>query len=313
MKRVAIVVHDGVSAFELGCALEVFGLQRQGLGALYECEVISFTPGPLHSTANLQILAKRADQLHLYDRIIIPSWPTSGKRLQVRMADALLSAYRQGSELVSFCSGAFLLAQLGLLDGVEATTHWQYADTFCRRFPAVKYTPDVLYTVHARLACSAGSAAALDLSLELVRRDYGYEIANQMARRLVIPPHRKGGQAQFVETPMASPQNKLSATLDWAIQQLANGIQVDDLARHANMSRRSFDRHFRQSMGTSAKHWLNQQRVRVAQALLERDDTDIQQVAAQVGFDSPVTLRVNFNKYLGVAPSDYRQQFQSVN
>ena len=309
MKKVAILVYEGVPAFELGCATEIFALPRPEFANWYQTQIVSYENHLVGSVANLKIAAACITNLDDFDVLVIPGWNTDSRKIRLSMAEQLVAFYEQGKTIVSFCSGAFLLAQLGILNGKQATTHWRYADKFRARFADVEYVDNVLYTQHNNVYCSAGSAAGLDLGLEIIRQDFGHDIANQVARRLVISPHRQGGQAQYVETPLPENHSAFSSTLDWAIENLNRPLVVDDLAKQANMSRRSFDRHFRASLGMSPKAWLNQQRIVLAKKILERESVTMEQLAAKVGFDNAITLRFNFNKYVGVSPSQYQHQF----
>lgn len=309
MHKVGILAFDQMPLFELACAVEVFALPRPELSQWYDTQIVALQPGALRTTAGLDIKGGNSGALQQFDTLIIPGWPVDKRTLKVTLAEQLSDFHAAGKRLVAFCSGAFLLAMTGLLNGRPATTHWRYADAFTARFPAVDYRDNVLYTMQDNLCCSAGSAAALDLALELVRQDFGHQVANMVARRLVIPPHRKGGQNQFVETPLPPQHNAFSATLDWARGQIHKPLVVDDLAHKANMSRRSFDRHFRAVVGMSPKSWLNQQRVEQARQILELESVTMDTLAQRVGFDNAITLRFNFNKYVGIAPSQYQQQF----
>lgn len=309
MHKLAILAYDGLPLFEFGCALEVFALPRPEHTDWYKTEVVSFHTGELGTSAGMTLKTKQVDSLREFDTLIIPGWNTESNKVKLALAEQMVTFAERGKRLVSFCSGAFLLAQLGLLDGKKATTHWRYAKRFQQRFPKVEYVDNVLYTEQGQILCSAGSAAALDLSLAIVRQDFGHNVANSVARRLVISPHRSGGQAQYVETPVPEVHSRFSETLDWALTRLDKAILVDDLASQANMSRRSFDRHFRASLGLSPKAWLNQQRVNRAKSILEKDKLNIEQLAQKVGFDNAITLRFNFNKYVGISPSQYQAQF----
>lgn len=314
MHKVAILVFEGLPMFEFGCALEVFALPRPEFSKWYTTEVVGFEPGPIRTSTNLELNVTCIDQISDFDTLVVPGWNTESNKMKLQLAEQIVGFVEKGKRIVSLCSGAFLLAQLGLLNGKKTTTHWRYASKFKKRFPLAEYVDNVLYTLEDNLACSAGSAAALDLCLEIVRQDFGHQAANSVARRLVISPHRNGGQAQYVETPVPAPHSTFSHTLDWAIQHLDSPLIVDDLAKQANMSRRSFDRHFRASIGMSPKAWLNQQRVELAKNMLEQDNIGIEQLALKVGFENAITLRFNFNKYVGISPSQYQSQFgQSAN
>jgi AraC family transcriptional activator FtrA len=309
MPKVAILVFEQVAMFELACATELFSLPRPEFENWYQTKFVSFERAPFATVGGLQLFIGADDSLAEFDTLIIPSWSTQEKRVKLNMAQSIADFSERGGRVISFCSGAFLLAQLGLLQGQSATTHWRYAEVFKRRFPNVDYLEDVLYTQSNNIFCSAGSASALDLGLEIIRQDFGYQVANQVARRLVISPQRQGGQAQYVDTPVQKHVGALSKTLDWAILNLDRTLNVDDLANQANMSRRTFDRHFKKSLATSPKAWLNQQRINLAKRLLETENLSIDQLAAKVGYDNGITLRFNFNKHVGISPSQYREQF----
>ncbi len=309
MYHMAILVTQNVPVFELGCALEVFSLPKQTIQPWYKCDVISFDGAHLQSSSGISIDVLEVSELLHYDMLLIPGWDTTSKKIRLNLAEQIVAFHGLNKRIITFCSGAFLPAQLGLLNNRKATTHWHYAELFKQRFPYVEYVDNVLYTQNDNLLCSAGSAAALDLSIEIVRQDFGHEVANMIARRLVVSPHRAGGQAQFVETPVIEKHHKFAKTLDWAIEQLNTILKVDDLANHANMSRRSFDRHFKASIGMPPKEWLNQQRINLAKSLLEHEKLTMDDLASRVGFDNTVTLRFNFHKFVGISPSEYQQQF----
>lgn len=309
MTKVAVLIRDKGAFFELGCALELFALSRPEFNSWYQCEVVCFTSGALNMIGGLQLSARQVDSLDDYDMLIVPGWPAMGAELATEHREALLRFHAAGKRLVSFCSGAFLLAEMGLLDGRQATTHWCYAEIFKQRFPAVQYVDDVLYVYDGRIGCSAGSAAALDLGIEVIRRDFGYRIANQVARRLVMSAHRKGGQSQFVETPVHERANQFSQTLDWAIKHIQETIDINMLAEKARMSRRTFDRKFRSTFNLTANEWLIQQKLNVAKGLLESGRGDIELIAEQSGFVNAGTMRHHFRRSLGVSPKQYQEQF----
>lgn len=308
--RVAVLSYSDVALFELASAVELFGLPRPEFKRWYQCDVISFETQPLPTTAGLQLVAKPVESLEPYDMLVIPSWPTKSSA-PAQLAEQVQQFAAQGKRIISFCSGAFLLAELGLLSGREATTHWRYAEAFKQRFPDVTYRDNVLYLYDGRVGCSAGSAAGIDLGLEIIRQDHGYEVANQVARRLVVSPHRQGGQAQFVETPVLAVPNQFAEAIDWALSHLDQPIDIDTLATRARMSRRTFDRKFRGSFDMSPKHWLVQQRLEKAKRLLEEGQYNVERIATQSGFDNATTLRHHFRKLLGISPRQYRQQFMS--
>lgn len=312
MHKVAILAYNKLATFELACAIEVFALPRPEYSDWYQTDVISFESGSLSATGNITINATVVADLTDYDTLVIPGWDIHSKQVKLNLAEQVVHFAEQGKRIVCLCSGAFLPARLGLLAGKKATTHWRYADLFKQRFIDTEYVNNVLFTVDGNIACSAGSAAALDLGLEIVRQDFGAKVANQVARRLVISPHRSGGQAQFVETIVSENKSSFSDTLDWAVTKLNQPLDVNDLAKRASMSRRSFDRHFRASLGVSPKAWLNQQRINLAREVLESEKISMEQLAAKVGFENAITLRFNFNKFLGISPSQYQAQFFAV-
>lgn len=309
MHKVAILLGSSVASFELGCASELFALSRPEYPHWYQTDIISFEPGPLLATGGLQLLVPQVRDLTPYQTILIPNWSVSQPEPSALLREQLLTAYHRGSRLISFCSGAFLLAELGLLTARAATTHWRYADEFQRRYPDCLYQSNVLYCFDGQIGCSAGSAAALDLGLAIIRRDFGFEIANQVAKRAVISAHREGGQAQFVALPVQKKTNLFSATLDWAMMNLHQPLAVNALADKAGMSRRSFDRRFKASTGLSPLQWLLQQRLQLVQHYLEQGQHSLEQIVDLTGFGSVLNLRQQFQKQLGVSPRQYQRQF----
>ncbi|MFM2587340.1 helix-turn-helix domain-containing protein [Vibrio sp. TBV020] len=310
MDRVAILAHSHVTLFELSCAVEIFALPRPEFEQWYVTDVVSMENTPITTTGSLQLTAQHTDSLKNYDTLIIPGWPTWDYPIPEVIKREVLEFSKAGKRILTLCSGAFLLARLGLLDGKTATTHWMYENAFREQFPNISYKPDVLYVFDGNVGCSAGSAAALDLGLAIIRQDYGYVIANQVAKRLVVSAHRQGGQAQFVETPILAVPNQFSNALDWANQHLDKSITVDTLANRANMSRRTFDRKFRASFDLSPKEWLIQQRIERAKGLLEAEPYSIERLANMSGFDNATTMRHHFRRLVGISPNQYRQQFQ---
>lgn len=306
--QVAILVDDNLALFELGCATELFALPRPEIANWYNTQVVTFANTSLNATAGIKLEAKQVKSLTGYDTLVIPSWPVL-KQADESIIKAIRTFHQNGGRVLSFCSGGFLLAQTGLLDGKPAITHWRYAEEFRRRFSQVNYVDDVLYLFDGKIGCSAGSSAAIDLGIEVIRQDFGYQIANQVARRLVLAAHRSGGQSQFVETPLPKEPSQFSATLDWAVQNINQSIDVGKLAEQANMTRRTFDRHFRNILNMSPKEWLIHQRLERAKSLLETTQHKVDQVAYHSGFESAMSLRHHFRKYLQLSPSHYRKQF----
>lgn len=308
-------LFDGMSAFELGCVTEVFALPRPELDVTpwYAFRACAGTQRPLRALGGFALVAEHdLRDFSETDTLIVTAVPDVRGEVPSELVDALRSGYERGARIVSICSGAFALAAAGLLDGRRATTHWRYADVFRRRFPRVQLDPDVLYVDEGRVLTGAGSAAGLDLCLHLLRLDHGSTVANAVARRLVLPPHRDGGQAQFIEAPVgpAERDDGVARSLAWALENLATPISVADLARVAHQSPRSYLRHFALATGTSPLRWLVNQRLAAARELLETGDAPIEQVGAAVGFADPATFRHHFAKVVGTSPSAYRRTFR---
>ncbi|WP_374012248.1 transcriptional regulator FtrA [Pseudoxanthomonas koreensis] len=311
-RRVAVLVYDGLCMFEFASAAEVFGLDRPEAGQdWYRFETASISGRPIRTQFGGRMQADAGlARLQSAGTIIIPGWSDAHAPVPCALADALRSAHRRGSRLLSICSGVFVLAATGLLDGKRATTHWRYADILRQRHPAIEVDPDVLYVDNGRILTSAGSAAGLDLCLHLVRRDYGSEKANLVARRLVIAPHRDGGQAQFVQRPVAPrPRDALSPLLDHIRRHLDQPHPVRALAARVNMSERTFLRRFKEATGTSPGHWLTDARLQHACELLERTGLGMDEVARRSGFGTAMTLRHHFRNRLGTNPGGYRRRF----
>lgn len=313
-RRVAVLAFDGVSPFHLSVPLLVFGEDRQELGVpRFDLRICACEAGPLRSTAGLAVTpAAGLRGLQSADIVIVPSWRDVSERPPEALLLALQRAWRRGATIVGLCLGAFVLAEAGLLDGKAATTHWHWAAAFRQRFPQVRLAPDVLYVEEDRILTSAGTAAGLDCCLHLLRRICGPQVANRVARRLVIAPHRAGGQAQFVEEPVpqSAAGDRLGAVLAWVAGHLDQPHGIDALAQRAAMSRRSFTRHFQKATGTSVLQWLVQQRLAAACRLLEGGTQSVEAIAAAVGFGSAVSLRQHFLRTYGVSPQAWRRQFR---
>lgn len=245
------------------------------------------------------------------DVIIIPAWGDQSVVASAQLVKALQLANSQGKLLVGLCLGAFVLGDAGLLDRKEATTHWAARDAFARRFPKVRFRPEVLYVNDGNVMTSAGTVAAIDCCLHLVRQRLGADVANRTAKMLVTPPHRQGGQAQYIDhpVPQLSSETHLSDVLVWARTNLVDDLSLDVLANRANMSRRTFTRRFKEATGTTVSKWLNAERVVRAQELLETTELPIECIAGEVGFGTSLSLRQHFSAHLGTSPSDYRKMF----
>ena len=309
---VAAVVADGASPFELGVACEVFGLERPELGVpWYRFLVCAAEPSPIRTSVGFSFDTPHGlEALADADTVVLPSWRVA-EEPPPALLDAVLAAYRRGACLASICSGAFILAAAGLLDGRPATTHWLYATRLAARYPKVRVDPDVLYVDDGRILTSAGTAAGIDLCLHMVRLDYGAEIANKVARRMVVPPHRAGGQAQYVDAPVppAPDADPLGDTLTWALAHLDRPLSVAELARRAAMSERTFLRRFRAATGTTPHRWLLDQRLLLARRLLETTDAPVERVATLSGLGSAATLRLHVGRRLATSPLAYRRLF----
>ncbi|HET6709559.1 helix-turn-helix domain-containing protein [Amycolatopsis sp.] len=305
MHAVALAATDGMLSFELTIATEVFGDDPR-----YDFAVCG--AAPVRVGRFLLEPDHGLDRLAHADTVLVPGWADVGNAPPADLVDAVRAAHARGARVASLCTGAFVLAAAGLLDGLRATTHWAHTDVLAARYPAVTVDPDVLYVDNGQVLTSAGKAAAMDLCLHLVRADHGPAVANAIARLLVVPPHRAGGQAQFVPAPVPSrDDHPLSALLPWIIARLDRPLTVEDLARQANMSSRHLGRHFRSATGTTPLQWLLNQRIRRAQELLENTDASIDAVAEAVGMGTATTLRRHFNRTVGVPPDTYRRTFRS--
>ncbi|MGA5196612.1 helix-turn-helix domain-containing protein [Streptomyces exfoliatus] len=303
MESVALAVTDGMLHFELSVAYEVFG------DTAYDLTVCG--PGPVRFGRFSLEPDAGLDRLAHADTVIVPGWADVDVPPPAELIDAVRAAHEAGARVASLCTGAFVLAAAGLLDGRRATTHWAHTDDLAARHPLVEVDPDVLYVDNGSVLTSAGKAAAMDLCLHLVRLDHGSAYANTIARRLVVPPHRSGGQAQFVTAPVpAQDDHPLADLFPWAIERLDQALTVEDLARRANMSSRHLGRHFRTVTGSTPLQWLLIQRIRRAQELLESSGDSLDTIAAATGMGTATTLRRHFNRTLGVPPDTYRRTFR---
>ncbi|MBT2450745.1 helix-turn-helix domain-containing protein [Streptomyces sp. ISL-43] len=318
---VAVLAFDGMAPFELGVVVEVFGLSRPELGDIpwYELRVCSAEPGrDLRAVGGFTLRAEHGlDVLAAADTVIIPGVSSAGGAIPPKLVEALLAAHARGARLVSICSGAFALAATGLLDGRRATTHWRYARTLAERHPGIDVDPDVLYVDNGDVLTSAGSAAGIDLCLYLVRGDHGAAVANTVARRFVVPPHREGGQAQFIEAAVGemgpdAADDGITQSMTWAMRRLYTPLSVPALAREARMSERSFLRHFTRRNGVSPMRWVVSQRISASLPLLESGEGTVDEVAAAVGFDSAATFRHHFTRQMRTTPTSYRKAFVRV-
>lgn len=311
---VITLAYDQLCTFEFGVAYEVFGLSRPEMGeSWYRFQVACIEPGPLVAAGGLMVAGHGdLDLLDLADTIIIPGWRGIDAEVPASLIAALKAAHARGVRLVSLCSGVFVLAASGLLDGKRATTHWRYSDALSRRYPDITVEPDVLYVDNGQILTAAGSAAGIDLCLHIVRRDFGSAAANAVARRLVVPPHRDGGQAQFIRQPVPQPHEsaRLGAVIDWIGQNIAADLSVMSLAKRAGMSARTFQRRFEDTTGHSAGDYVIRARIERAQTIMETQrDLSLEKVAGVSGFGSLETMRHHFRKRTKVSPKSWRERF----
>jgi AraC family transcriptional activator FtrA len=311
-RTVAAFVYDGLSTFEFGIAAEIFGLDRPEMGPdWYRFLPFAEQPGAYRTNSGVAVTVNAGlDALEKADTIVIPGWRTDGALPSARLTQALRDAAGRGARLATICSGVFLPAACGLLSGRRVTTHWRHVARLATLHPDIGIDPDVLYVDHGDIATSAGSAAGIDLLLHIVRSDFGAKAANRMARRLVMPPHREGGQAQYIERPVPPRAGgRLAPLLDAVRARPERRWTIATLARHAVMSERSFIRHFREITGSSPGEWLVGLRVDLARDLLERDGAPVEAIAAAAGFGAAATLRHHFHNRLGIGPTAYRARF----
>ncbi|MFF4875183.1 helix-turn-helix domain-containing protein [Micromonospora sp. NPDC000668] len=312
MATIALAATEGMLHFELAMACEVFVRDPSGLADPWY-DLVVCGPGPVRIGTFHVDPDDGLDRLARADTVIIPAVEDIDADVPSDLLDAVRTAHEAGARMVSLCTGAFVLAAAGVLDGLHATTHWAHTEALAARYPRVKVDPDVLYVDNGNVLASAGKAAAIDLCLHLIRRDHGSTVANAVARRLVVPPHRAGGQAQFVTTPVPGrDDHPLAHLLPWAMERLNRPLTVEDLARQANMSSRNLARHFKSVTGTTPLHWLSTQRIRRAQELLENTDNSIDAIAQAAGMGTATTLRRHFNRTVGVPPDAYRRTFRSA-
>jgi len=309
---VAILAYDGLCTFEFGIAVEVFGLARPEFEfPWYTHRIVAADAGPMRAMGGIQVIADAGlEGLAEADTVVIPGWRNRDERPPEALLSAIQAAHGRGARLVSICSGVFVLAAAGLLEGQRATTHWRYTDELAERYPGIEVDPDVLYVDAGQIITSAGSAAGIDACLHLVARDFGTAVANSVARRLVMAPQRAGGQLQFIPAPVArDSRNDLAQVLEWARQQLHRPLTVAAMADRALMSERTFLRRFTQTTGVGPKAWLQQSRLTLARELLEGSALPLDRLAERCGFGSIESFRLAFRKHSGLAPSAYRERF----
>ncbi len=311
---VAVIAFDGISPFHLSVPCAVFGEDRTGANMpKFELMVCSAEKARLQTSAGFSIETRYGlKDLSRASMIIVPSWRDTAEIPPKALLDALRRAHKRGALIVGLCLGSYVLAAAGLLDGRAATTHWHWAKDLAQRYPLISVNPDVLYVDDGDIITSAGTAAAIDCCLHILRRQYGAEVASCVARRMVVSPHRQGGQAQYIPQPVrdVSTVDHFAEVLEWTQRNLHKPHSLDTLAERALMTRRTFTRRFKQVMGITVGEWLLSQRLGLAQQLLETSNHAIDTVAEKSGFGSAVSLRQHFNLAFKISPSNYRREFR---
>jgi transcriptional regulator GlxA family with amidase domain len=314
IQSVAVAVLDRVAPFELGVLCEVFGTDRAADGfPRYDFALCAPDGQPVRTSTGF-LIVPTADLAPLdeADLVAVPAHPLDSP-IPPELGAALCRAVERGAHVMSVCSGAFVLGEAGLLDGRRCTTHWRYADELARRFPLADVHPNALYIEDGQILTSAGTAAGIDLCLHLVRREHGSAVATKLARRMVVPPQRAGGQAQFVETPVPVGPGAptLEPLLSWLITNISENSTVEDLAHRVHMAPRTFARRFRAEIGTTPHDWITGQRVLLARQLLEDTDLSVESVASRTGFGDAAALRHHFSRRVGATPHTYRATFRT--
>lgn len=309
---VAVIATDGFSPFHFSVPCILFG-SAMPQPDLFRVEICAEKPGVVLSDIGLSINVEHGlERLDVADIVIVPYWNHAAEKPSGALLDALTKAWQRGAEVVGLCLGTYVLAYSGLLDGHRAATHWEFEQDFIERFPSVHLDSNSLYTSDERLITSAGTAAGIDCCLNIIRDHYGSAMANRVARRMVVPPYREGGQAQFIErpVPVSTRDGKMNELMDYLRRNLEKHHDLDSLAGFVNMSRRTLTRHFFRATGTTPGDWLNAERLQRSQELLETTDSSIERVAEMAGFQSPVSFRQSFKARFSVSPSEWRRAFR---
>lgn len=312
LPNVAILVFDKFSPFHLSVPSLVFGTDIHD-APMFNLTLVAGEEGRITSEIGMEIIPQSGlDELSRADIIIVPYWRDCEEKPNQTLLDALVHAYNNGSTLIGLCLGGYVLGYSGLLENKTAAMHWEFEQDFSARFPSAKIDNNALYVEDDRLITSAGIAANIDCCLYVFRKYYGSKAANQLARRMVIPPHREGGQAQYIERPVPknTADSRINSLLDKMRKDLTASYQLDDLAESVMMTRRTFTRKFNNATGTSVGKWLTAERLHQAQELLESTDLSIEIVAEKIGFSSVITFRDQFKKQFSVTPKEWRKTFQ---
>jgi AraC family transcriptional regulator, transcriptional activator FtrA len=315
MRTVAAVVDQGALTFDFAIPCEVFGVDRSDIASpWYEFLVVAAGERRVRTQTGFVIEAPLGlDALDRADTIVVPGWSSTDVDPSDDLIAALRGAHRRGARIVSICTGAFVLAASGVLDGRRATTHWMYAGDLQARYPRVELDPSVLYVADGTIMTSAGTAAGIDLCLHIVTADYGADVAATVSRRMLMPLHRSGGQAQYVDTPVPQARgDEMTELLAWAVTRIPAGLSVGDLAQRAAVSPRTLTRRFRQATGLAPGEWLQGERLRLARRLLATSDDPIERVARHAGYDTPVAMRAQFARRLRTSPRAYRRTFRAA-
>ncbi|CAN5403841.1 helix-turn-helix domain-containing protein [soil metagenome] len=310
LRKVVLLVIPGLAPFEFGVVCEVFGLDRSDTGGpKFDFAIATADPGPVRTSLGFDIMVSEGlDVASDADLIAVPAH--GFEAVDERFLDVIRAAEARGAWVLSVCSGAFALAQAGILEGRSATTHWMHTDRLAAEYPGTHVDPDVLFVEDRKVVTSAGTAAGIDAALHIVRTEHGAAATNVIARRMVVPPQRDGGQSQYIDTPVAEcKSDSFALVAQWMLENLSEDLTVDQLARRALMSSRTFARRFRAEMGTTPAAWLNRQRIIRAQLMLEETDNGLEQIAQQTGFGTAAVMRHHFVKVLKTSPQSYRRAF----
>ena len=310
LKKIALLAIPGVAPFEFGVICEVFGIDRSDTGAPnFELKIVTADPGPVPTSLGYDmVISTGLEAAADADLIAVPAHKL--ERIDERYLQVIRDAEARGAWVLSVCSGAFALAQAGILEGRKATTHWMHTDRLAAKYPGTEVDPDVLFVEDRKVVTSAGTAAGIDAALHIVRKEHGAAATNVIARRMVVPPQREGGQSQYINMPMAEcKSDSFALVAQWMMENLSEDLTVDQLARKALMSSRTFARRFRADMGTTPAAWLNRQRIIRAQQLLEETDYGLETIAQDTGFGTAAVMRHHFVKVLQISPLAYRRAF----